>query len=86
MEFNPIKVINPTQSWEVKKLDPRLDPLHLKSYHKKFRSFCQEISEIWAVIEFNPISFINPSKSRVRLKIRFLSIQKVIMQNFGSFV
>ena len=23
MESNPIKVINPTQSWEVKKLDPR---------------------------------------------------------------
>ena len=35
MEFNSIKVINPTQSWEVKKLDPRLDPLYVKSHQKK---------------------------------------------------
>ena len=31
MESNPIKVINPTQSWGGKKLDPRLDPLNVKS-------------------------------------------------------
>ena len=30
MESNPTKVINPTQSWGGKKLDPRLDPLNLK--------------------------------------------------------
>ena len=36
MEFNPIKVINPTQSWKVKKLDPRLDPLYVESHQKKF--------------------------------------------------
>ena len=35
MEFNPIKFINPTQSWGGKKLDPRLDPLNVKSHQKK---------------------------------------------------
>ena len=30
MESNPIKVINPTQSWGGKKLDPRLYPLNVK--------------------------------------------------------
>ena len=34
MESNPIKVINPTQSWRGKKLDPRLDPLNVKSHQK----------------------------------------------------
>ena len=38
MEFNPIKVINPTQSWGAKKLDPRLDPLNVKSHQKKITS------------------------------------------------
>ena len=35
MEFNPIKVINPNPELEVKKLDPRLDPLNVKSHQKK---------------------------------------------------
>ena len=35
MESNPIKVINPTQSWGGKKLDPRLDLLNVKSHQKK---------------------------------------------------
>ena len=35
MGINPIKVINPTQSWGGKKLDPRLDPLNVKSHQKK---------------------------------------------------
>ena len=35
IESNPIKVINPTQSWGGKKLDPRLDPLNVKSHKKK---------------------------------------------------
>ena len=36
IESNPIKVINPTQSWGGKKLDPRLYPLNVKSHQKKF--------------------------------------------------
>ena len=35
MEFNSIKGINPTQTWGGKKLDPRLDPLNVKSHQKK---------------------------------------------------
>ena len=30
IESNPIKVINPTQNWGGKKLDPKLDPLYVK--------------------------------------------------------
>ena len=45
MEFNPIKVINPTQSWEVKKLDPRLDKIfYMKKSSEKF--YTQKV-EIW---------------------------------------
>ena len=36
MEFNHIIIINPTQSLGGKKLDPRLDPLYVKSHQKKF--------------------------------------------------
>ena len=35
MESNPIKVINPAQSWGGKKIDPRLDPLNVKGHQKK---------------------------------------------------
>ena len=35
IESNPTKVINPTQSWGGIKLDPRLDPLNVKSHQKK---------------------------------------------------
>ena len=34
--INPIKVINPIQNWGGKKLDPKLDPLYVKSYQKNF--------------------------------------------------
>ena len=44
------------------------------------------MAELWAVDELNPIGFINPPKSGGGLKIRSLSIQKVIIQNFSSMV
>ena len=36
MEYNPIKVINPNPKLRGKKIDPRLDPLNVKSHQKNF--------------------------------------------------
>ena len=61
MEFNPIKVINPTQIWELKKIDPRLDPLYEKVIRKIFTSKGWEMAKLWPTMEFNPIKFNNPN-------------------------
>ena len=37
MEFNSIKVSNPTQTGGEVKIVPRLDPLYVKSHHKTFQ-------------------------------------------------
>ena len=55
MEFNP-KVINLPKVGEVKKLDPRLDPLKVKKFIRKiFTSNGCEMAQLWPVMEFDPI-------------------------------
>ena len=61
IESSPIKVINPTQSRGGKKLDPRLDPLYIKSHHIKFQlKRLRNVRDMgWAVISPYGINLTN---------------------------
>ena len=43
------------------------------------------MTELCAVLEFNPIELINPTKSGNRAKIKSICISKVSGQTFRSF-